>query len=522
MVAESRTTEPPVRAGIPVARVPPVDLVAVASVCAVLLTLGAVTFATLGAPIKDDVAWLLHVARDWLHGRRLYVDIVEINPPLIVWLSAIPVLIADFAGASATSVAVVLAAAFMLGCAWWCAVLLRGYSPLFQRRAPAFAAISVTLLAVPGGDFAEREHLLVAGALPYLCLLARRLGGSDASTRSEVLIGFLAGAGCALKPTYGLAFTIVGGVAALRGARPRAEVASFLAVLLSYGVAILALYPEYFSTAAPLAVALYGANDPPLGRLLGVCRTLIFGDAVALVLLLNHARPPRSDKLFMTLVVFGCGATLTCLVEAKDWFYHQIPGTVAITLALLYWIAAATSRAIAPARHARLGLAVSACALGTFGYAALGRLTPRMQVALAPEMTTEANLERLILHEGSRSYMAFSQFLWVAFPVVDDVGVTWTSRFDSMWALRGQLYRAQREGDQTESNWPIRQWVTADFLAYRPDLVVVDDRDGLDYLGVLTVDDAFARAWAEYRQIATIDALRIFSRQAASSTVEGR
>ena len=50
----------------------------------------AVLFVALRSPLKDDIAWLLYVARRWLNGRELYIDLVEVNPPLIIWISAVP------------------------------------------------------------------------------------------------------------------------------------------------------------------------------------------------------------------------------------------------------------------------------------------------------------------------------------------------------------------------------------------------------------------------------------------------
>ena len=38
-----------------------------------------------------DTGWLLYAAARMLDGATLYVDLVEVNPPLIVWLNAIPV-----------------------------------------------------------------------------------------------------------------------------------------------------------------------------------------------------------------------------------------------------------------------------------------------------------------------------------------------------------------------------------------------------------------------------------------------
>ena len=56
--------------------------------------------------------------------------------------------------------------------------------------------------------------------------------------------------------------------------------------------------------------------------------------------------------------------------------------------------------------------------------------------------------------------------------------------------------------------------IVDDFLAGCPDLVAVDDRDGLDYLRILATADArFAPAWSGYRQVAALDGVRLFGRR---------
>src|SRR5690348_9456641 len=84
-----------------------------------------VMFAALRSPLKDDIAWLLYVAHRWLAGRELYVDVIEVNPPLIVWISAIPLTVARWLDAAPQFVAMPAFAAMALACAWWSACLLR-------------------------------------------------------------------------------------------------------------------------------------------------------------------------------------------------------------------------------------------------------------------------------------------------------------------------------------------------------------------------------------------------------------
>jgi hypothetical protein len=493
----------------------PLDWVAVLSGSVLAVVLGTMLFATLGSPIKDDIAWLLHVAREWLGGRRLYVDLVEVNPPLVVWFSAVPVGIGRLTGISPQLVAVTMAAVVVTACAWWSTMLLRTYSALFRRREPVFAIIATVLLLLPGVEFGQREHLLVAAALPYLSLFAQRLNGRSASTSTAVLVGVVAGIGCALKPQYVLSFALLETLAAVRARLwLRPELMGALAALLAYAAAVLVLYPEYFGSAVPLALALYGASDTPIGQLLYYSQTLVVGEAVAVSLWLTRPAPLRRDPLLSALLVFAGAATLTYFLEGKDWFYHRIPATSVVVLSLLYWTADTLRLQVKGGRGNFVAPVVTAaCALGLFGEAAIERLVPRVADALAPGETIEAKLERIIRREHARSYMAFSQSLSVAFPVVDEAGVTWSSRFDSMWALHGELWRMRQNGGRAPQRWPVREWIARDFLVHCPDIVVVDDGDGLDYPAILAAaSPSFARAWAGYAELAAIDKLRVFKR----------
>ena len=56
-----------------------------------------------GQPISADVAWFLHVAQRVLDGARLYVDVIEINPPLVAWLSMPAVIVEKVSGLSQTT-----------------------------------------------------------------------------------------------------------------------------------------------------------------------------------------------------------------------------------------------------------------------------------------------------------------------------------------------------------------------------------------------------------------------------------
>ena len=91
------------------------------SLILLLSVVGVVLFVALRSPLKDDIAWLLYVARRWMAGRELYIDVVEVNPPLIIWISAIPLQIARWLDVDSQFVVMPVFVAAVLGCAWWTA-----------------------------------------------------------------------------------------------------------------------------------------------------------------------------------------------------------------------------------------------------------------------------------------------------------------------------------------------------------------------------------------------------------------
>jgi hypothetical protein len=220
-------------------------------------------------------------------------------------------------------------------------------------------------------------------------------------------------------------------------------------------------------------------------------------------------------NLMLTLVVFAVIATAVCLMDGKDWFYHRLPATIATVLALMCWVASALLHR-SNSRRAWLPVTAGAVAFLAFLVAAFQRLEPQVVLALEPEQNTIAKLERLIRSQHARTYIAFSEWIALGFPVVNNTGVIWASRFDSMWALKGELWRVRFDPAGAKA-WPIRHWVVHDFIVGCPDIAVVDTREGVvNYIGVLSASDpAFARAWSRYRQIAAFDGLVVYRRTAA-------
>lgn len=521
------------------ARVDAVDVLSLAVLASALIL---VLTTAMASPLKDDVAWLLYVARRWLAGEHLYTDLVEVNPPLIVWIYAIPSLISSTLGISPRAASTPFFAAIVLGCAGWTARLLTGEGGVFSRRLPVFSVLGTLLLVLPGVEFGQREHLLIAASLPYLALCARGVPHDGAPGAAEPMglgfaVGVLAGLGCALKPTYGVAFAAIELLAWRMGGRMGRPSSLGAGVALAvYGLGVLLFCPDFLEVAVPLALALYGGTDTPCSQLLLQSRTLIAGVAVsttlALLAPLLPAAMSRGTRAFarvllQLLAAFALAATVSYVLQGKNWFYHRLPATMTALLALLLWLVlAARSLRLAEAtgrlsggRRGPLALfagsALALAALTGFAWNDYHRLQTWVDAAVDGNLETEVRLERLVKQEHAHTYIAFSEWIALGFPVVNDTGVKWASRFDSMWALRGELWRMGQDGTAPR-DYPIRLWVARDFVANCPDLAVVDTREGINYVAILSASDpAFAEAWSRYHQIATFDGLRVLKRDEA-------
>lgn len=483
-----------------------------------VLLLGAalaiVLFTVLRAPMKDDIAWLLYVARRWMAGRSLYVDLVEVNPPLVVWLSALPIELGTWLNVDSQYVAMPSFIAAVLGCGGWTAVLLRARGGIFADRLPVFAAIGCVLLMVPAADLGQREHLLVATMLPYLALFAATLDGVPPTLGRGIIAGAIAGVGCALKPLHAGVFVALECVALCYNLRPwRAMPLAAAVTMATYGAVVALVCPAYLARAVPMALALYGGIDVAHSQLLRESAWLLAGEAVVLVVWWQARRALPERNLLLGMVIFSAASTAICFIDGKSWFYHRLPATIVTILALICWAVSATVHRHLRTRRLRLHMAMAAAAFALFGAGAYQRMEPEVALAMEPEVTTIEKLETVIRDQHARTYIAFSEWIGLGFPVVNKTGVAWASRFDSMWAIKGELWRA-RFDPAAAKEFPVRRWVTHDFIAGCPDIAVVDSRPGgIDYIGVLSAaDPSFGRVWSRYKQIGMVDGLTVYRR----------
>ncbi len=256
--------------------------------------------------------------------------------------------------------------------------------------------------------------------------------------------------------------------------------------LVGYACLVAILCPAYLRRAVPLALALYGATDAPFLSLLSDTVMLISGQLIAISLLRLRRRDMAEYSLMLTLVAFAATSTAICFVDGKNWYYHQLPATMITILGLVLWCASEVSR---QRRLVRLPLMIATAVVLVFCSSSLRRFEPGVEQAVEPQNTAQTRVEEIIRTEHARTYVAFSEWIALGFPVVNETGVAWASRFDSMWALKGEVWRA-RFDPAVAKEWPIARWVAHDFIAGCPDIAVVDTRESTNYIKILAAADS--------------------------------
>src|SRR5437764_8039915 len=141
-------------------------------------------------PLNHDVGAVLQWSGRMLAGERLYVDIADVNPPLIYWLNLIPAGLARLTHLPSPLV-------FTLTLLAAIAASLALARPLFAALMPqgGFAVLVLpaltlfVLMIYPQGSFGQREHLLVILTLPYLLLATARAQSLPVTAGRAALIG---------------------------------------------------------------------------------------------------------------------------------------------------------------------------------------------------------------------------------------------------------------------------------------------------------------------------------------------
>ena len=155
-----------------------------------LVAIGTAAFHFSG-PLSPDVAWLITVSERILAGGRLYIDILEPNPPMAGYLYMPPVLVARALGLSPEPFVVLWTILFGLVSTGFAARDITEHRLL--KHAELFWPVALLLvLSAWGEDFAQREHFATMASLPLIVSLALAMMAAAAPAGTSTVDDLLA------------------------------------------------------------------------------------------------------------------------------------------------------------------------------------------------------------------------------------------------------------------------------------------------------------------------------------------
>jgi len=313
---------------------------------------------TMTDAVTGDVAMYLQCGRLILDGRTIYVDFIDLNPPLVFFVSVLPAALAKFSGLPLLTCGSIACGALSILSLGLTAFVLKRSSSLFDRPLiGAFLLAISTIAAFVTYDFGQREHLLVLVWLPYFFLRFARANNNEQAFEFPLLmavaLGLLAGLGICFKP-YFLLMPLALELSLLAGNRNFKniivpEFAGLIAAGVVYALGLF-LLPEHarnylFGYLMPLLSAGYSAFDRvdaivvlspvwiPTLSLVGLSlATFICWQALLAMKKIEANKVLQILSLSIAVQILVGFALIQ--IQHKGWCYHGIPMMSAALLLL--------------------------------------------------------------------------------------------------------------------------------------------------------------------------------------------
>lgn len=287
----------------------------------------------LPVPLNHDAAWHLYTAMRVVAGDRLGIDVFDVNPPMSAWLFSMPAAVIGVTGLAAGLV-FKLFAMLVLSLSWIACLRLLKVS----ADSVAGIVLGAVLFLLPGYDFAQREHLVLAFTLPYALMAARRAADHACfSPAVAALAGVVAAVGIGIKPHF-LAIPVLLELWMIVRTRRltaafRPETLALFSGLCVYIVAVWLLAPAYLTEVVPKAAVSYGGFETGWGNL---AFTMLIRLAPALVVLaacMAFAGKARDAAAWQAILMLGAGFLVAVVLQKKGWTYQLYPVSACLLMA---------------------------------------------------------------------------------------------------------------------------------------------------------------------------------------------
>lgn len=461
--------------------------------------------------LNADTSWLIIVAGKVLDGERLYRDVWEANPPFSVLMYLPMAAMERLTGVRAELWTSAILLALAAGALTLIDMFLKRASIWTVRQRRIFLiGLAIIFLFILPGQFVQREHFGAIGAIPLVVLYGLRAQAGPnfkPGVPLAVLAGVLGAMLIMVKPNYGLAFALPAlSVVATR----RDWKALFLpetiaagGVFAVYALAVVFVYPAYFSNVLPVVADVYLNARVPLATIMEAIALLALPAFVLVVLLKPRYATQHVLVTTMSLAAFGC--LIGVGFSGKGWANHFYPVLITLFAVLLV---------IAVDALARPGSGMKKVLPAVAAFIALGHVSLTIY---SKGRAGEADIPAAVEALGPQSRIAvISRKIQTGNPIARRLNAQWVSRDCSDFIpVLSMALSANATGERKARLEALvidgAERKMATLIADPVDVIVIDERE-TDWIELLDKDSRLADVLSAYTRFESGDYLSYYVR----------
>ena len=431
--------------------------------------------------MNGNVSWLLIAAERFLLGGQFIEDIYETNPPLSVWIYTPHVLISWLLNVPLTTGALYTTTGFVILASALTNAILKSFTFISTpQRVVVILAFLISASILNSTYFAEREHLLILGLIPFiLCqiILLEKIKVKKPILHLSMVLGTVL---ILVKPHYGLLPVIF---MLYRAVKHKSVFAVFKADFwalfigtLSYLAIIMIFFLPYVSTVLPDSINMYVGIRDPLATLYAIQFHLILYLGVFLLELFQKDLESKKRQLLLTLSFSSIVCLIPMIVQMKGFYNHLIPAYAFFTLGLSLSFAFRLQKFNRPIQILLPFIAI---------FFIINTITPYLA-----EYSTHKSIAQkpvgayLTKHcKAPCSFFAFHGDIEIFNPTAAHMHINIASRFPAFWFLPS-LINNQENTLALKDKYS--EYVIQDFEKYRPDIIFI--RKNIEITGTDTFD----------------------------------
>lgn len=498
-------------------------LISIVSLCLAILAVYVIAWIIQSNLLLNwDVSWFLYgTQKILLNGGTYSKDFIEYNPPLILYLSYLPVAISHKVPISIVilfRVYIFLLVTLSLGMCYYliqsifCKNRLLGF--LF------FLLIALVLLILPFIDFGQREHLFLILTMPYLLCVVARLDNHSINAYLGLFIGICAGIGFAIKIHFLLMWILVELYFTLQkrqwNASLRIETITIISIWIGYLLSSLWLYPDYFSIVLPLLTQVYHNGYSDDSWITTLFHPSVYFCLITCVLYIFQYNKYPYKNLNSVLFFAMSGCLLFYIIQRTTYFYHFYP---MVALATLLTMLTLSSFYFQPAMRLKDGLFILLLGILIYIYEFSG-----LKYSYDYGVTYTKNYSHLITYlrqnmQHKSIYVITSSHEQI-FPIYQYADVRYFSRMNSVLimfdgARQIQLIKHDNtlSPQQKKNENYFMNIISTEIKNNKPDFIFVDVRkykpfflvQSFDYVKYFLKYSSFQAVWKDYSYLTTIE-----------------